>query len=124
MTKIEHFGGTTQILGFIDNKVALGGLISDAGVTADKTGKKIIPAGTTVGGTTSFLDDEKAVLSVVSDATVQGVLEHEVDVTAGPADGTVIVEGYINEFRLPEGVTVSDEAKKALTKVTFFKRNK
>ncbi|MGF7436314.1 hypothetical protein [Lentilactobacillus senioris] len=124
MTKIEHFGGTTQILGFIDNKVALGGLISDAGVTADKTGKKIIPAGTTVGGTTSFLDDEKAVLSVVSDATAQGVLEHEVDVTAGPADGTVIVEGYINEFRLPEGVTVSDEAKKALTKVTFFKRNK
>lgn len=123
MTNIQHFGGTVQILAWTDGKHALGGLISDAGVTADSKGRKIIPAGTTVGGADSFLEDEKAVLSVVSDSTAQGVLEHEVDVTAGPADGTVIVEGYINEFRLPEGVTVTDEAKKALTKITFLKRN-
>ncbi len=124
MTKIEKFNDEKQVLAFVKNKVDFGGLIGDTGVTADVTGKKIIPAGTTVGGTTNFLQDETAVLTVVSDATAQGILEHAVDVTAGPADGSVIVAGYVNEFRLPEGVTIADEAKKALSKVTFVKRNK
>lgn len=125
MTEFRTFGGTKQIRAFSDNHVEFGGIISDAGVTADPTtGRKIIPLGTVVGGTESFLDNEQAVLSINSDATAQGVLEHEVDVTAGPADGTVFVEGYINLNRLPDEVTISDDAKKALTKITFVRRNK
>lgn len=124
MTKFEQFISPSQVLGFIANKVALGCVVDDTGVTADATGKKVIPAGTPVGGATSTLDDEQAVLSVVSDATAQGVLEHAVDVTDGKSDGALIVNGYVNENRLPDGVTISDDVKKALAgKVTFFKRN-
>ncbi|HBF73723.1 MAG TPA: hypothetical protein DDW71_00485 [Lactobacillus sp.] len=125
MTQITDYGAPKQVLGFITNKVALGAVISGDGVAADATGKKIIPAGTPVGGADSMLENEQAVLKPVSDDTVQGVLEFPVDVTAGNSDGTVIVNGYINENRLPDGVTIADDVKTALKgQVTFFKRNK
>ena len=59
----------------------------------------------------------------VKPATAQGILEHDVDVTAGNATGTVIVAGWVNENRLPSAVTINDTVKKALTGVHFFKRN-
>lgn len=120
------YGSPKQVLGIVSPKVGLGVKLDATGVTADPaTGKKIIPAGTPVGGAKSTLDDENAVLSVANDATAQGVLEFSADVTSGSGEGTLIVFGYVNEYRLPAGVTVSDEAKTALAgKVTFFKRNK
>lgn len=122
--KVETMGAPTQVLGTIANKVALGALISDAGVTAGTDGRKVIPAGTPVGGDESTLANEQAVLTVSNDGKAQGVLEHAVDVTEGPADGTLIINGFINENRLPAGLTISDEAKTALAgKVVFFKRN-
>ena len=132
MTKIEHYTSPDQVLGFIREKVAFGALIGDTGVTADAFGRKVIPAGTPVGGATSMLDDENAVLTVADDAakdTVQGILEFPVDVTAGTADGTVIDNGYINRFRLPEGVTISKGMEKSLHdklggRVIFISRNK
>ncbi|ATU69488.1 hypothetical protein CT113_03680 [Levilactobacillus brevis] len=133
MTKYEHYVSPDQVLGFIREKVAFGALIGDTGVTADANGHKMIPAGTPVGGDTSMLDDENAVLTVATDATkgtVQGILEFPVDVTAGTADGTVIDNGYINRLRLPEDVTISKDMEKALHdktnggKVIFISRNK
>lgn len=119
------YGGPTQVLGLIANKVALSVQVDDKGVTADANGKKIIPAGTPVGGDNDALADEQVVLTTSNDAKAQGVLEHEVDVTSGNGNGTMIVNGYINEYRLPAGVTITPEAKTALAgKVVFFKRNK
>lgn len=125
MATSKTFGATTQVLGIIQGKIAFGGQISDSGVTANAQGRKIIPAGTPVGGADSFLENDQTALTVVNDATVQGILEHEVDVTAGPANGTVIVHGYININRLPAGVTISDDVKTALKPigVQFIKRN-
>lgn len=132
MTTFKHYDSPKQVLGFIREKVAFGALIGDTGVTADALGKKVIPAGTPVGGATSMLDDENAILTVATDDTkdtAQGVLEFPVDVTAGLADGTVIDNGYINRFRLPEGVTISADMEKALHdkmggRVIFISRNK
>ena len=123
MAVITKYNANNQILGFIQGKIAFGGVVSATGVSADANGRKIIPAGTPVGGSTDFLADESAVLSVVSDATAQGILEHDVDVTAGNATGTVIIAGWVNENRLPSAVTINDTVKKALTGVHFFKRN-
>lgn len=123
MAQIQQLGATKRILGIVQGKVALSVTVNDTGVQANSFGRKIIPAGTTVGGETSALQDEKAVLSVVTDGTAQGVLEHEVDVTDGTASGTMIIHGYINEKRLPAGVTITEEAKKAMPDVVFFKRN-
>lgn len=122
--KKEAFGTPVQVLGTVANKVAIGAVISADGVTANANGQKIVPAGTPVGGDTSALTDEQAVLKVSDDAKAQGILEHDVDVTAGNADGTLIINGYINENRLPSGQTISEEAKTALAPhIVFFKRN-
>lgn len=123
MVQITHMGAGNQVLGFVQGKVAFGILVGDTGVTAGSDGRKVIPAGTPVGGATSALENETAVLTVVSDGTAQGILEHDVDVTDGTANGTMIVAGYINENRLPSGVTISDAVKKAIPAVVFFKRN-
>jgi hypothetical protein len=123
MAKFENFGSPKQVLGIVQGKIAVGAYVSDEGVTADALGHKIIPAGTPVGGATSTLADETAVLTVANDATAQGILEFDVDVTDGKNTGTLIIHGVINELRLPEGVTISDEAKKAIPDVVFIKRN-
>ncbi|ERL63757.1 hypothetical protein L248_2174 [Schleiferilactobacillus shenzhenensis LY-73] len=94
-------------------------------MTADpQTGKKIIPAGTPVGGPDTFYENEQTVLSVVSDATAKGVLQHDVDVTSGQGNGSLLIFGFVNENRLADGVTIPDAVKTALNgKVTFFRRN-
>jgi hypothetical protein len=123
MTQFKTYGAPKQVLGIVQAKVALGVFVSDEGVTADSSGRKIILAGTPVGGDVSAYADENAVLKVANDATAQGILEFDVDVTSGQGTGTLIIHGYINEFRLPDDLTISDEAKKAIPDVVFFKRN-
>ncbi|WKF70467.1 hypothetical protein QYM39_06035 [Pediococcus pentosaceus] len=120
---IRTFGSQNQILANVENKVAYPVTVNATGVTADSHGRKIIPAGTPIGGAKNALQDDTVVLSVANDATAQGVLEHDIDVTAGESAGTMIVWGWVNEYRM-KNVTVSDEAKTALNgKVTFIKRN-
>lgn len=112
-----------QILANAQLFQSFGAQIGAVGVT-DSNGKKIIPAGTPVGGDNDFYADEKAELVISNDAKAQGVLLHDVDVTNGTANGTVLVFGFVNLNRLEAGVTISDEAKEALEgKVTFVKRN-
>lgn len=42
MTVRKDYIVENQVLGIVENKVALPGLITDTGVTADTTGRKII----------------------------------------------------------------------------------
>lgn len=112
-----------QILANASLFQSFGAQIGDAGVVT-VNGRKVIPAGVPVGGANNFYADEQAVLVVSNDAKAQGVLLHEVDVTNGVANGTVLVFGFVNENRLDKSVTISDAAKAALDgKVTFVKRN-
>ncbi|WP_040537016.1 hypothetical protein [Schleiferilactobacillus shenzhenensis] len=122
---VKTYASSNQILGFVMPHAALSILVNDAGVTADpQTGKKIIPAGTPVGGPDTFYENEQTVLSVVSDATAKGVLQHDVDVTSGQGNGSLLIFGFVNENRLADGVTIPDAVKTALNgKVTFFRRN-
>lgn len=76
--------------------------VSDAGVTANAEGKKIVPAGT---------------VYPANDATAVGILYNDVDVTEGPQPGSVIVEGYILEARLP--VAPAQLAKDEITEIKF-----
>lgn len=72
----------------------------------DGNGNKIVKAGT------PFPAD---------DATCLGYLFMDVDVTQGDAAGTYVYQGSIDNTKLTEnGVTVSDEAKGATPRVTFF----
>lgn len=74
--------------------------------TADENGNKIVPAGTPFPS---------------NDGDCNGYLLHDVDVTHGDAPGTYIYEGSIDNKKLTKaGVIVSELAKAATPRVTFF----
>lgn len=101
----KEFGQPLEILKYNDFKGAPC-MVSGAGVTADENGKKIVKAGTPY---------------PANDATCKGIILHDTDVTYGEAPGTYVFEGSIDNTKLVKnGVTVSEEAKAALPRITFF----
>lgn len=68
-------------------------------------GKKIIPAGTPIGGTTSLVTNPNAVLSVTNTSTLgantQGILLDPVDVTDGNNNGHIVLRGTIDYSKCP-----------------------
>lgn len=103
-----------------DNAFEIGVQVGNTGVSADSNGRKIIKAGTPVGGTVSALETRNTVLSVTNTssngANAQGVLRHDVDVTNGNANATLIVRGEVDSSKCP---TIVAEAKTALTHIIF-----
>lgn len=106
---------------------ALPCMIANTGVTTGTDGKKIVKAGTPLVG--SLTDRDTAFTVGAKDAAVVGIAEHDVDVTAGTANGAVIVFGFIDESKLDaDVVTLLDTAntdnsklRDKLTKITFCK---
>lgn len=99
------YGQEKTILKYFDYKGSACVVPTSMGTVADD-GRTVVKAGT------PFPSD---------DASCKGYLLHEVDVTQGDAPGTYIFEGSIDNAKLTEiGVTVSDEAKAATPRVTFF----
>lgn len=78
--------------------------ISDAGVTANARGRKIVPAGT---------------VYPANDNTAIGITYTDTDVTEGPQPGSVIIEAWILEARLP--VAPSAAAKTSLAAKSAIK---
>lgn len=73
---------------------------------ADGNGKKIVKAGTPYPS---------------NDAKCLGYILEDVDVTMGDAPGTYVYQGSIDKTKVTaNGVTVTDEAKAATPRVTFF----
>ena len=103
-----------------DNLFEIGVQVANTGVTANADGRKIIPAGTPVGGSTSVLETRNTVLTVTNTqatgANAQGVLRHDVDVTDGNANATLIVRGEVDSSKCP---VVVAEAKAVLTHIIF-----
>ena len=101
----KSFGQEKTILKYFDCKGSACVVPSSMGIVTDY-GKKVVKAGT------PFPSNNSSCL---------GYLLHDVDVTHGDAPGTYIFEGSIDNKKLTElGVTVSDEAKAATPRVTFF----
>lgn len=105
------YGNKKEVLKFPDHYVALGVMVDDAGITANADGKKIVPAGTIVGG--GVLSDNTKKVSKkntqggaagTAGAAVdaEGVLLNDVDVTYGPSSGAMIIHGFIALDKLQE----------------------
>lgn len=123
MVKTTPGSNVRQILLFTQPHAALGAKIGDTGVVA-VAGRKIIPAGTPVGGANNFLENQQAVLTVSNGAEAQGVLQYDVDVTDGEENGSVLIFGFVNLNRVDPSLTITPEAIAALDgKVTFARRN-
>jgi hypothetical protein len=104
---------------------ALPVIVANTGVDADANGKKIIKAGTPIGGDTNVLQNRQTALVVTNTAEAgansQGILLHDVDVTDGNANGTILIAGYVNINRIAESAVPVAEAQAALSRIVFMK---
>lgn len=120
MVKKQSYTTEKDVL--IKDFFSCGVQVANTGVVAGSDGRKIIPAGTPVGGTTNVLLNRTATVAVTNTsgdgANAQGVLRHDVDVTDGTANGTLIVAGVVDLTKCP---TIVDEAKGALAHIIFMK---
>jgi hypothetical protein len=114
-----NYGNKKEILKFPDHYVAVPVTFDDAGVVANADGKKIIPAGSIVGG--GVLANPNTVKATIqNDADAEGIAFNDVDVTYGPRGGAMLVHAFIDLAKLPEPPTA--EAITALSgRILFLK---
>ena len=123
--KSQTFVNVNQILFNTDPQVSVGVLVSNSGISAGADGRKIVKAGTPLAGSleargTAFT--KAATTEGVSNAV--GILLHDVDVTAGAENGTLLIFGFVdlNKVDTTTAALVTSEVKTALKGgVTFLK---
>lgn len=105
-----NYGNDKQILAVVDPQVSFGVIVDATNVTAGSDGKKIVKAGTPMTGSLTARDTAFAVVKLTegsttgTEANVTGVLLHDVDVTSGDNNGTLLVFGYVKEEALDSDV--------------------
>lgn len=126
--KKETYGSTNQILFNVEPQVSVGIVVDDSvQATANSLGKKIVKAGTPLTGNLTnrsipFTAAKAGSASEASDAV--GVLLHDVEVTTGDANGTLLIFGFVNLDRIDETTQrkLTSYVKTALAgRVTFLK---
>ena len=110
------YGNRKEILKFPDHYVNLAITVSDTGITANSEGKKIVPAGTLMGG--GVIADKSVLAAPVNGAGTEGVLFNDVDVTYGPAPGALLIHGFVDLAKLPAAPATA--AVTALKQITFI----
>ena len=120
--KKETYGNVQQILFAVEHQVSVGIVVDETCGVAQTNGRKIAKAGTPVTG-----DLDKRTVAFTPATTgvstnVIGVLLHDVDVTAGDNNGTLLLFGFVNTNRLDETTKgkITADIKKALPKITFM----
>ena len=98
--KKETFGSSKEIL-LNDDYAAIKITVDDTGVTADSDGKKIIKAGTPY---------------PTDDATAQGILLYDTDVTYGKRPTALLVRGMVDAKKV---TLPTVEARKAIPQIKF-----
>lgn len=101
--------------------VAFPVIVSNSGISADENGRKIIKAGSAIGGATNVLMNRQTALTKVSDTTAQGLLLHDVDVTDGNGNGTILIAGYVDVNKIEEDAKPAEEVQNALSRIVFMK---
>lgn len=123
--KTEKYGNITQILKNVELQESVGIVVDDSVATADSLGRKIVKAGTPLTGnldnrTTAFTAASAGDISNPSNAV--GVLLHDVDVTTGDANGTLLIFGFVNTNRIDTTTKakITEQVKKALPMIKFI----
>lgn len=98
----ETYGNTNQILFAVEHQVSMG-VVVDKKLGVVEGTKMVVKAGTPLTGnldarTTAFTEAATDITTAVSNAV--GVLLHDVDVTTGDANGTLLLFGFVNTNRI------------------------
>ena len=101
----KTYGAPTQILANVELQESVGCIVPQSLVaSADANGKKIAKAGTPV-----FVNlmSRQTPVSASGNVSANAVLLHDVDVTAGDANGTALIFGFVNVNRLDASVVTA-----------------
>lgn len=96
MTIKKESGVTAKTILFHSDAEAVGVVVSDAGTAAGSDGKKIVKAGMPLTGDLTARTTAFTLAATTDPSNAVGILAHDVDVTAGPANGTLYVKANIN----------------------------
>lgn len=110
----------TQILANTELQFSMGVVVAQGNAQADASGRKIIKAGTPLAGN---VDARTTAFTVAGESDATGVLLHDVDVTKGAANGTLLMFGFVNTNRIDSTTKglITEGVKTALKgKVTFI----
>ena len=123
ITKTSYLN-KNQILFAVEHQASMSIVVDDANITAGSNGKKIVKAGTPLAGsldarTTAFTKASSSGSPSVSNAV--GILLHDVDVTTGENNGTLLIFGFVNTNRLDSTTKalITAEVKAALPMIKF-----
>ena len=123
VTKTSYLN-KNQILFAVEHQVSMSIVVDDANITADSNGKKIVKAGTPLTGsldarTTAFTKASSS--GSPSACNAVGILLHDVDVTAGENNGTLLIFGFVNTNRIDATTKalITAEVKAALPMIRF-----
>ena len=122
--KKETAVNVNQILFCTEPQVSVGVQVSDTGITASN-GKKIVKAGTPLAGSLEARGTAFAKATTTSGASnAVGILLHDVDVTDGANNGTLLIFGFVdlNKVDATTAALITADVKTALKGgVTFLK---
>lgn len=100
--------------------VTMPAIIGNTGITADGTGRKIIKQGTALTG--DLLKRDTA-FTKGTNADAVAILLHDVDVTNGNANGTIVIAGAIdvNKLGTEEAAAIDETMVAKLPRIIFVK---
>lgn len=104
-----------DILYVADHKVSIPVMISNTGIEANSDGKKIVPAGTILGG--ALADVSAGAVAADGAVAAEGILLNDVDVTDGAEVGALLVQGVVDVSKLPVAPTIAQMEQ--LKQITF-----
>lgn len=120
--KKETYGNVQQILFAVEHQVSVGIVVDETCGVAQTNGRKIAKAGTPVTGDLDKRTVAFTPATTGASTNVIGVLLHDVDVTTGDNNGTLLLFGFVNTNRLDETTKgkITADIKKSLPKITFM----
>lgn len=123
--KKEKYGNVDSILFAVEHQVSMGIIVDDA-AGVETNGRKIVKAGTPLTGnldarTAAFTAESTTGETGSKTSNAVGILLHDVDVTAGDNNGTLLLFGFVNTNRIDATTKakITAEVKKVLNMITF-----
>lgn len=111
----------SQILFNVQNQMSVGVIVDETVGTAGEDGRKIVKAGTPLNGDLTARGTAFVAAEDTSNPAV-GVLLHDVDVTDGDANGTLLIWGFVNLNRMDSTTAgfITDNRKTELAGRVWF----
>lgn len=116
-----------QILFNVQNQMSVS-IVVDDGYSVTRDGKKIVPAGTPLSGDltardTAFVQAKDATTGQQDGKAATGILLHDVDVTNGDNNGTLLIWGFVdlNKLDTTTAALITATRKSEMKNITFLK---